>query len=101
MYNLPSGHVTLQISSLYTGVINVSTFQFVINVFNESSLFTTLSITPVSFNGASSNISITISLSTGIYYFTAISSNTFGQSLNSTTFNVTIGKYLQLCSHVI
>ena len=83
----------MQISSLYTGVVNVSTFQFVINVFNESGLFTTLSITPMSLNGAS-NISITISLSTGIYYFTAISSNTFGQSLNSTqlmTINVTVG----------
>ena len=84
----------MQISSLYTGVINVSTFWFVINVFNESGLFTTLSIIPMSLNGAS-NISITISLSTGIYYFTAISSNTFGQSLNSTqsmTINVTVGK---------
>ena len=79
----PPGQATLYIYTMYSGITDVSTFQYIITVLGINQTIVTVIPQSSEFNGVSINATIELELSPGRYQFTVTSSNVYGNSKQS------------------
>ena len=79
----PPGQATLYIYTMYSGITDVSTFQYIITVLGINQTIVTVIPQSSEFNGVSINATIELELSPGKYQFIVISSNVYGDSIQS------------------
>ena len=79
----PPGQATLYIYTMYSGITDVSTFQYIITVVGINQTIVTVIPQSSEFSGVSINATIELKLSPGRYQFTVISSNVYGNSVQS------------------
>ena len=79
----PPGQATLYIYTMYSGITDVSTFQYIITVLGINQTIVTVIPQSSEFNGVSINATIELELSPGRYQFIVTSSNVYGDSEQS------------------